>query len=82
MTTRTSVSAIVRNDLFDQVFAALASVDPEAIVASSYHANDLEGTTGLLMSLKGDFSVAVSKRLAAFPDVRCDVEVRDTESWL
>jgi hypothetical protein len=79
MTTRTSISTTVRNDLFDQVFAALQNVNPDAIVASSYHSNDLDGTTGLSISLSGDLREAVMKRLAAFPDLECDIEVRDME---
>jgi hypothetical protein len=77
MTARTQVSATVRNDIHAEVLEALRNVDPYLFQVSVSRSDDPDATTELQVSLAGDVGDAVKERLAAFPDLGCEIDVRD-----
>ncbi|MER6677415.1 nuclear transport factor 2 family protein [Streptomyces sp. NPDC000983] len=79
MSVRTYVSTTVVNDRLDDVLNALEDLDPQAIVGAAHRSDDPDVPPGVSVSLAGDVREAVQEQLKAFPDVECEVEVRDTE---
>ncbi|MEU9736391.1 hypothetical protein [Streptomyces sp. NPDC048002] len=77
MSVRTYVSTTVLNDRVDEVLHALEDLDPHAIVGSANRSGDPDLPAGVSVSLEGDVREAVQEQLKAFPDVECEVEVRD-----
>jgi hypothetical protein len=70
---------MVRNDVHSEVLDALRSVDPLLFQVSVSRSNDPEATTELQVALAGDVREEVKEQLAAFPDLSCEIEVRDIE---
>lgn len=79
MAVRTYVSTTMRNDRVDAVLHALENLDPDAIVASVNRSDAPDVPAGVAVSLAGDVREAVKKQLDVFPDLECEIDVRDTE---
>ncbi|MET9735464.1 hypothetical protein ABZZ79_33990 [Streptomyces sp. NPDC006458] len=79
MTVRTYVSTTVLNDRLDEVLHALEDLDPDAIVASANRSDNPDVPAGVSVSLAGDVREAVVEQLKVFPDLDCDIDVRDAE---
>ncbi|MCX4882250.1 MULTISPECIES: hypothetical protein [unclassified Streptomyces] len=77
MTVRTYVSTTVRNDRLDEVLHALENVDPNAIVASVTRSDAPDALAGASLTLAGDVREAVKEQLDVFPDLDCEIEVRE-----
>ncbi|MET7700323.1 hypothetical protein [Streptomyces sp. NPDC005485] len=78
MTVRTYVSTTVRNERLAEVLHALENVDPDAIVTSVKRSDAPDVPAGVALSLAGDVREAVKRQLDVFPDLECEIDVRDT----
>jgi hypothetical protein len=67
----------MRNDVHAEVLEALRNVDPHFYQVSVSRSDEPDATTELQALLAGDVRDAVKERLARFPGLACEIEVRD-----